>query len=75
MHTQLKSEEEKPFITYTAREMLFDGWSLEPYARILTKINSLIQQSSLINYTIPLDLIDAVKNAKFGFFSTVFVFQ
>ena len=65
MHTQLTSEDEKPFITYTAREMLFDGWSLEPYARILTTINT------LTNDAIPSEIIDAVANAKFGFFSTV----
>lgn len=58
MHNKLDEEGEKPFMKRKVREMLFDGWSLQPYINIL---------ESFQNET-GIELPPLPDDPKFGFF-------
>lgn len=66
MHELLAAEGEHPFMTRTAREMLFDGWSLKPYVNIVKYLYDVIS-SNLTDTTLP-PLPPLPENPKFGFF-------
>jgi lysosome membrane protein 2 len=65
MHNLLKEQDEHPFMTRKVREMLFEGWSLEPYVNILQSLYD--QISNLTDTTLP-PLPSLPENPKFGFF-------
>ncbi len=65
MHELLAEEEEHPFMTHTVREMLFEGWSLQPYVNILKSLYEQLNNST--DSTLP-PLPPLPEDPKFGFF-------
>ncbi len=65
MHELLADEGEHPFMTHTVREMLFEGWSLQPYVNILELLYE--QLSNKTDSTLP-PLPELPEDPKFGFF-------
>ncbi|XP_046443721.1 lysosome membrane protein 2-like [Daphnia pulex] len=65
MHELLADEGEHPFMTHTVREMLFEGWSLQPYVNILELLYE--QLSNNTDLTLP-PLPELPEDPKFGFF-------
>jgi len=59
MHNTLKGLNEGPFMTHTANELLFEGWSLDPYLPIIQLVNSTILHGKVP--TLP-------ENLRFGFY-------
>ena len=65
MHQLLKKEGEHPFMTRTVREMLFEGWSLQPYVNILESLYDQFYNST----STPLPTLPPLpEDPKFGFF-------
>ena len=66
MHNTLKALNEGPFMTHTANELLFEGWSLDPYLPIIQLVNSTILHGKVP--TLP-------ENLRFGFYFGVTIFS
>ena len=41
MHFLLRSIDEEPFMRRTVRELLFDGWSLQPYVDLIVMLSEI----------------------------------
>lgn len=66
MHILLDEAGEKPFMKRTVREMLFDGWSLQPYIDIL---ETLYNETDIELPPLP----PLPEDPRFGFFYGVFL--
>ena len=66
MHELLADEDEHPFMTRTVRQMLFEGWSLTPYVKIVEFLYDAISKN-LTDTTLP-PLPNLPDDPKFGFF-------
>ena len=66
MHLLLAAEDEHPFMTRTVRQMLFEGWSLTPYVKIVEFLYDAISKN-LTDTTLP-PLPNLPDDPKFGFF-------
>ena len=66
MHELLAAEDEHPFMTRTVRQMLFEGWSLAPYLKIVEFLYDAISKN-LTDTTLP-PLPNLPDDPKFGFF-------